>query len=257
MDNHEIARALYWTEPTFKTDSHLKQVYKSRLPGQKFGAGVHQIVYIATDADGLSSKCNFKIIVRSKYNNINLSVGSLTKNIHNPHTDFGFTGRRRVANEDTFVSTGRLENHDSYLMCPGKKPIKMETNYPVSTQIRIVLHNYRHHPNSHYQHHHRHPKEYQNNMNNNNKTHNDHNGNNTIIINTKNNHQTNQINRNDHQHHHIINKHNNHQQQHKNQQQTHRHRHQAQHKCHDNSINNNDNEKIEHIIDIYHWFYRY
>lgn len=64
LEDTESARVVYWKEPTFKSHGHLKQVYKSKQPGQKFAPGVHYISYVASDADGLSSKCNFKVTVK-------------------------------------------------------------------------------------------------------------------------------------------------------------------------------------------------
>lgn len=35
----------------------------------------------------------------------------------------------------------RLENHESYLICPGKPPVRLDgNNYPVSSRLHIVLH---------------------------------------------------------------------------------------------------------------------
>lgn len=68
MDEGEVARLVYWKEPEFKVGdgSHLKQVYKSRQPGDKFNTGEHYVSYVATDSHGQSSKCNFKVTLKGK-----------------------------------------------------------------------------------------------------------------------------------------------------------------------------------------------
>jgi HYR domain len=64
LDPNEEARMLYWKEPVFQSHNHLKQVYKSKVPGDTFSAGIHYITYMATDVDGLTAKCNFRITVK-------------------------------------------------------------------------------------------------------------------------------------------------------------------------------------------------
>lgn len=66
MDEGETARLVYWKEPTFRAIGHLKQLYKSKQPGDKFGIGEHYVSYVATDADGQSSKCNFKVTIKGR-----------------------------------------------------------------------------------------------------------------------------------------------------------------------------------------------
>lgn len=64
LDEGETARLVYWKEPAFRAIGHLKQLYKSRQPGDKFTIGEHYVSYVATDAEGQSSKCNFKVTVK-------------------------------------------------------------------------------------------------------------------------------------------------------------------------------------------------
>lgn len=53
--------------------------------------------------------------------------------------------RQRVVSgvQHTFqpAKTKRLENHESYLMCPGKAAIKLDTNFPVS-RFRVFYKNF-------------------------------------------------------------------------------------------------------------------
>lgn len=66
LEPHEQSRAINWKEPVFNSQLHLKQIYKSKTPGSRLTAGVHYISYVATDIDGQSSKCNFRIDVRGR-----------------------------------------------------------------------------------------------------------------------------------------------------------------------------------------------
>lgn len=122
LEQHEQSRAIYWKEPVFNSQLHLKQIYKSKTPGSRLTAGVHYISYVATDIDGQSSKCNFRINVRaSEYVE------------QKPH----------LAEGNHLAESNHLENHDSYLICPGKSAVKIETNYPVS-RFRVFYHRLRH-----------------------------------------------------------------------------------------------------------------
>lgn len=67
LEPHEQSRAVYWKEPVFNSQLHLKQIYRSKTPGSRLAAGVHYINYVATDIDGQSSKCNFRVDVRGNY----------------------------------------------------------------------------------------------------------------------------------------------------------------------------------------------
>lgn len=64
LDERETARLVYWKEPAFRATGHLKQLYKSKQPGDKFTIGEHYVSYVATDGEGQSSKCNFKVTLK-------------------------------------------------------------------------------------------------------------------------------------------------------------------------------------------------
>lgn len=60
----ELSRPIYWQEATFSSKHAIRQVFKSKVPGHRFGPGVHPITYMATTQEGLSAKCNFRITVK-------------------------------------------------------------------------------------------------------------------------------------------------------------------------------------------------
>lgn len=69
MHVSEAKRVIHWQEPQFRSLRPLKQIFKTRKPGELFAPGVHRITYIATDVDGLSSRCDFTITVNAIHNN--------------------------------------------------------------------------------------------------------------------------------------------------------------------------------------------
>jgi fibulin 1/2 len=121
LEPHEIARSITWKEPEFKPFSPLKQISKSKVPGQRFASGVHYISYIATDSEGQSSKCNFRINVK-KSNSIQLYQQQQQQPKVYQKGEVHSSGGLEVSNH--------LENHETYLLCPGKNAIKIQANYP-------------------------------------------------------------------------------------------------------------------------------
>uniref|UniRef100_A0A182JP89 Uncharacterized protein n=1 Tax=Anopheles christyi TaxID=43041 RepID=A0A182JP89_9DIPT len=114
LERAEPSRSVFWTEPKFESDSEIKQLYKSNTPGQPLGVGTHYINYIATDADGLSANCNFRVIVKGA-----------PVEVMEPRRPLGAGAGSRPA------EMNRLENHESYLICPGKPPVRLDgNNYP-------------------------------------------------------------------------------------------------------------------------------
>lgn len=117
LDEGETARLVYWKEPTFNAVGHLKQLYKSKQPGDKFSIGEHYVSYVATDAEGQSSKCNFKVTLKGKP-----AVKATVPALRHPKT---------------MTATGVAE-HESYLLCPGRQPVQIPPNHNVSIRFRFV-----------------------------------------------------------------------------------------------------------------------
>lgn len=61
---HEQQRSIFWREPVFNSKVPLKQMFKSNVPGTKFGVGRHRITYIATDIHNQNGTCQFIVTVR-------------------------------------------------------------------------------------------------------------------------------------------------------------------------------------------------
>lgn len=67
LNAQEASRAVWWKEATFDSKQPIKQVYKSKAPGHRFGPGVHPVTYVASTMEGLSAKCSFRITVKGKH----------------------------------------------------------------------------------------------------------------------------------------------------------------------------------------------
>lgn len=64
LQQHEQDRSIFWREPVFNSKVPLKIIYKSNVPGTKFGVGRHKITYTATDIHNQNGTCQFLITVR-------------------------------------------------------------------------------------------------------------------------------------------------------------------------------------------------
>lgn len=156
LDEGETARLVYWKEPAFRATGHLKQVYKSKQPGEKFTLGEHYVSYVATDAEGQSSKCNFKVTLKG------LCLGSNRDGewlhrisaqwiflFHPLHTEAPspaaaatvavapITGASVPAMRHSKTMAGGVGDHESYLLCPGRQPMRIPPNHNVSMRIRL------------------------------------------------------------------------------------------------------------------------
>ncbi|XP_058835886.1 fibrillin-1-like isoform X2 [Topomyia yanbarensis] len=117
LERQETSRSVFWVEPHFETESEIKQVYKSHTPGHVLIAGVHYVNYVATDADGLSAKCSFGITVKAS--------PEARRPMQRPY------------------DTNKLENHESFLICPGRSPIRIDANDPMYIPQGCVVKNVR------------------------------------------------------------------------------------------------------------------
>ncbi|XP_058122985.1 uncharacterized protein LOC131293979 [Anopheles ziemanni] len=115
LEASESSRSVFWAEPKFESQSEIKQIYKSNTPGQPLSAGVHYVNYIATDADGLSANCNFRVVVKAA-----------PVEVLEPRRPLSASGGPPRPAE-----MNRLENHESYLICPGQPPVRLDaSHYP-------------------------------------------------------------------------------------------------------------------------------
>ncbi|XP_070502012.1 fibrillin-2-like [Chironomus tepperi] len=142
LNPYETSRSIHWKEPSFESKHPFKHVFKSKVPGHTFGAGTHVITYIATAQEGLTAKCTFRITVKAAHESqnpiqrISLETNSISESYDN---------QKHQHNKPHH----RMDNHKSYLICPGKSSIEINTNQPWHLPRGCVIKNVKVHRKIH------------------------------------------------------------------------------------------------------------
>ncbi|XP_037899869.1 fibrillin-2-like [Glossina fuscipes] len=85
LGENQAYRSVVWEEPRFESkDAGIKIVYKSRLPGELFGVGVHKVFYEATSENGLVAQCEFKITVKKHSSNLETQLNFNLESAYTP-----------------------------------------------------------------------------------------------------------------------------------------------------------------------------
>ncbi|XP_058980408.1 latent-transforming growth factor beta-binding protein 4 isoform X2 [Musca domestica] len=172
LGENQVFRSVVWEEPRFSSKyGPIKKLYKSRLPGELFGVGVHSVYYEATNEDGLTAKCEFKIRVNS---------AGVSSQSHLTSNSIEYGGHRnKVPKLPNFHSVPRpspiftspvlqppppppphltagprpnamkaplLAGHESFIICPGRDPVKVTSSQSVELPPNCILKNVRINP---------------------------------------------------------------------------------------------------------------
>lgn len=135
LEPNENQRPVFWKDPKFNSDKHLKQILASQLPGTKFSAGRHNIVYTATDLFNRNATCRFVISLTASPGWY-LLVPSLCASFEHRFDCFFFFS---VVQRNAYTAANYhqpLSNHVSSLICPDKPAMKLDTSFPVSS-VRV------------------------------------------------------------------------------------------------------------------------
>ncbi|KNC24941.1 hypothetical protein FF38_08702, partial [Lucilia cuprina] len=191
LAENQAYRSVVWEEPRFESKCGLKKIYKSRIPGELFGVGVHTVFYEATNDDGLTAKCEFKINVKeanpskklpmpsinltpnkadsssSVSNNLKYTNGLHPVNMVSPpvshtvmapvtHTAMSSVGHNVMSpvthnamspvSHHSMISAQLLPGHESFIICPGQKPVKVTHAQSVDLPPNCYLKNVRLNP---------------------------------------------------------------------------------------------------------------
>ncbi|XP_023294548.2 fibrillin-2 isoform X6 [Lucilia cuprina] len=191
LAENQAYRSVVWEEPRFESKYGLKKIYKSRIPGELFGVGVHTVFYEATNDDGLTAKCEFKINVKeanpskklpmpsinltpnkadsssSVSNNLKYTNGLHPVNMVSPpvshtvmapvtHTAMSSVGHNVMSpvthnamspvSHPSMISAQLLPGHESFIICPGQKPVKVTHAQSVDLPPNCYLKNVRLNP---------------------------------------------------------------------------------------------------------------
>ncbi|XP_070064143.1 uncharacterized protein [Drosophila virilis] len=131
LKENQNLRSVVWEEPRF--EGKLLKIYKSSFPGALFGRGDHDIKYEATTTDGLTLTCSFQIRVKAaeptpapnhaeiSYPDLSSAPAALTEPTH----------------------SSLFAGHESYVVCPGKEPVKVTASQSVNLPVGCTLKNVR------------------------------------------------------------------------------------------------------------------
>ncbi|XP_065361428.1 fibrillin-2 isoform X1 [Calliphora vicina] len=175
LAENQAYRSMVWEEPRFDSKYGLKKVYKSRIPGELFGVGVHTVFYEATNEDGLTAKCEFKINVKefnpsikppmpsinftpnkadtssSVSSNLKYTTNVRPVNIVSPPVSHTVMEPVRHAamspvSHPSMGNTQLLPGHESFIICPGQQPVKVTHAQTVDLPTNCILKNVRLNP---------------------------------------------------------------------------------------------------------------
>jgi hypothetical protein len=131
LHSYENSRSVFWHEPRFESKQPIRHILKSHAVGSHFGVGPHFISYVATDVSGLTAKCTFEIMVQGGRQTDFQPIISLVSDR---------ISAKEVRTEAPILEAiavnphDGLKNHDSFMMCPGKRPIRINKDQAVSEE---------------------------------------------------------------------------------------------------------------------------
>uniref|UniRef100_A0A0K8V5N2 Fibrillin-2 n=1 Tax=Bactrocera latifrons TaxID=174628 RepID=A0A0K8V5N2_BACLA len=145
LSPNQLQRSVVWEEPRFEsTLGPLKKLYKSRIPGELFKAGVHPVYYEATNKQGITARCEFQILVKEANTATSNSLSSF-----NPSYPTAVPTARLAPAPLMRPPSPRglqaklLPGHESFVMCPGRAPVKVTDAQSVTLEYGCVLKNIR------------------------------------------------------------------------------------------------------------------
>ncbi|XP_037938996.1 fibrillin-2 [Teleopsis dalmanni] len=136
LGTNQAFRSVVWEEPRFEDGQ--KKLYKSRLPGELFGVGVHTVYYEATNKEGLISRCEFKIHVKPAASTPAPVLPTLNLDFSRTSIPMSAPIMRAPLTNANFLS-----GHESYVHCPGKAPVKVTQTQSVTLPVGCILKNVR------------------------------------------------------------------------------------------------------------------
>ncbi|XP_028901941.2 fibrillin-1 [Zeugodacus cucurbitae] len=154
LSPNQLQRSIKWEEPRFEsTLGPLKKLYKSRIPGELFKAGVHPVYYEATNEQGITARCEFQIIVKeansASVNNLPTLEVSYPTAVPTAQVAAAPLIRQPTPRG---IQAKILPGHESFVVCPGRAPVKVTNSQSVTLEFGCVLKNIRHKATRHHAH---------------------------------------------------------------------------------------------------------
>nr|XP_036215004.1 fibrillin-1 isoform X2 [Bactrocera oleae] len=143
LSPNQLQRSVVWEEPRFEsTLGPLKKLYKSRIPGELFKAGVHPVYYEATNKQGITARCEFQILVHEANSTPSNSLPTLDLSTAIPAAQLAPAPLVRPPSSRG-LHAKLLPGHESFVMCPGRAPVKVTNSQSVTLEFGCVLKNIR------------------------------------------------------------------------------------------------------------------
>ncbi|EDW18257.2 uncharacterized protein Dmoj_GI13136 [Drosophila mojavensis] len=133
LKENQNLRSVVWEEPRF--EGKLLKIYKSSFPGALFGRGDHDIRYEATTTDGRTQQCSFQIRVKAAAP----TPPPAHAEISYPDLDLSAAPAALTQSSHSSLFAG----HESFVVCPGKEPVKVTSSQFVDLPVGCTLKNVR------------------------------------------------------------------------------------------------------------------
>ncbi|XP_012157231.1 fibrillin-1 isoform X2 [Ceratitis capitata] len=145
LSPNQLQRSVVWEEPRFEsTLGPIKKLYKSRLPGELFNAGVHPVYYEATNEQGITARCEFQVIVKEAGASSSKSLPRLDLALPTPAAVPQIPpAPLRLPPAARGMRAKLLPGHESFVICPGRQPVKVTDSQSVTLEFGCILKNVR------------------------------------------------------------------------------------------------------------------
>ncbi|XP_054732983.1 fibrillin-1 [Anastrepha obliqua] len=144
LSPNQVYRSVVWEEPRFEsTLGPIKKLYKSRIPGELFNAGVHTVYYEATNEQGITARCEFQVIVKeAKHSSVKSSHTLDLSHQAPPKPSLQPAPLMRLPTSRE-MRAKLLAGHESFVICPGQAPVKVTNSKSVTLPVGCILKNVR------------------------------------------------------------------------------------------------------------------
>lgn len=146
LSPNQLQRSVVWEEPRFEsTLGPLKKLYKSRIPGELFKAGVYPVYYEATSEQGITARCEFQIIVKEANSGSANPLPTLDLSYPTAVPAVQLSPAPLIRPPSSRGMRAKLlPGHESFVICPGQAPVKVTNSQSVTLEFGCVLKNVRH-----------------------------------------------------------------------------------------------------------------
>ncbi|XP_030242302.1 latent-transforming growth factor beta-binding protein 4-like [Drosophila navojoa] len=135
LKENQNLRSVVWEEPRF--EGKLLKIYKSSFPGALFGRGDHEIRYEATTTDGRTQLCSFQIRVKAAAPTPPPAPAEIS------YPDPDLPNAPAALTQPSPSHSSLFAGHESFVVCPGKEPVRVTSSQFVDLPVGCTLKNVR------------------------------------------------------------------------------------------------------------------